>query len=425
MPSGASVATSDPTCASRVCPIFQPGLFDAIRVCSTENSSKPTHQRSNPTLEGPIPHLGTSWSSRVTSVRHRASPSATLERHQRPSPSVTERNPRASPASVTERHRAQPSSVTSVRHRASPSATLERHQRPSPSVTERNPRASPASVTERHRAQPSSVTSVRHRASPSATLERHQRPSPSVTERNPRASPASVTERHRAQPSSVTSVRHRASPSATLERHQRPSPSVTSTPAPVTSARPRPSPAHARARHQRTSVPTSSRHRARPCPCTSILAPEYPFKGSTESPDSQTLPRLFPRIPRLEIRPSRPIEIKEYKHRRGLGFRPSCHEIIEARRGNHLHRLTAHYGRLNRGTPVPPLSHFFPGPSHTIGGTLDGLSSDSDDTPTAPSAVYAVTKEIPLGVHIRLAQENEELNNWTSVPRYSAVIADV
>ncbi|PKI75906.1 hypothetical protein CRG98_003705 [Punica granatum] len=121
---------------------------------------------------------------------------------------------------------------------------------------------------------------------------------------------------------------------------------------------------------------------------------------------------------------SRPVEIEEYKHRRGLGFRPSCHEIIEARKGNHLHRLAAYYGRLNRGTSVPPLSHFFPGPSHTIGGTLDGPSSDSDDTPATSSAVYAVTEEIPSGVHIRLAQENEELDNWTSVPRYSVVIAD-
>ncbi|PKI78399.1 hypothetical protein CRG98_001220 [Punica granatum] len=122
---------------------------------------------------------------------------------------------------------------------------------------------------------------------------------------------------------------------------------------------------------------------------------------------------------------SRPIEIEEYKHRRGLGFRPSYHEIIEARRGHHLHRLAAHYGRLNRGIPIPPLSRFFPGPSHTIGATLDGPSSDSDDTPAAPSAVYAVIEEIPSGVHIRLAQENEELDNWTSVLRYSAVIADV
>ncbi|PKI59190.1 hypothetical protein CRG98_020419 [Punica granatum] len=69
---------------------------------------------------------------------------------------------------------------------------------------------------------------------------------------------------------------------------------------------------------------------------------------------------------------NRPIEVEVYKHRRGLGFRPSCHEIIEARRGNHLHRLATHYG-----------------------------------------------------VHIRPAQENEELNNWTSVLHYSAVIADV
>ncbi|PKI43771.1 hypothetical protein CRG98_035838 [Punica granatum] len=119
---------------------------------------------------------------------------------------------------------------------------------------------------------------------------------------------------------------------------------------------------------------------------------------------------------------SRPIEIEEYRHRRGLGFRPSCHEIIETRSGNHLHRLAAYYGRLNRGTPVPPLSHFFPEPSHTIGGTLEGPSSDSDDTPAAPSTVYAVTDEIPSGVHIRLAQENEELDDWISFPRYSAMI---
>ncbi|OWM84382.1 hypothetical protein CDL15_Pgr017486 [Punica granatum] len=56
-----------------------------------------------------------------------------------------------------------------------------------------------------------------------------------------------------------------------------------------------------------------------------------------------------------------------------------------------------------RGSPVPPLSHFFPGPSRTIGGTLDGPSSDFDDTPATPSAVYAVTEEISSGVHIRLA----------------------
>ncbi|PKI72453.1 hypothetical protein CRG98_007153 [Punica granatum] len=80
---------------------------------------------------------------------------------------------------------------------------------------------------------------------------------------------------------------------------------------------------------------------------------------------------------------------------------------------------------IEEGIPVPPLSHFFPKPSHTIGRTLDGPSSDSDDTPAAPSAVYAVTEETPSGVHIRLAQEIEELDNWTSVPRYSAVIADV
>ncbi|PKI65184.1 hypothetical protein CRG98_014423, partial [Punica granatum] len=98
--------------------------------------------------------------------------------------------------------------------------------------------------------------------------------------------------------------------------------------------------------------------------------------------------------------------------------------IIEARKGNHLHCLAAYYGRLNRGTPVPPLSRFFPGPSRIIGGTLDGPSSDSDDTSATPSAVYAVTEEIPSGVHVCLAHENEKLDNWTSVPRYSVVIAD-
>ncbi|PKI54130.1 hypothetical protein CRG98_025494 [Punica granatum] len=120
-----------------------------------------------------------------------------------------------------------------------------------------------------------------------------------------------------------------------------------------------------------------------------------------------------------------PIEIEEYKNRRGLGFRPSCHEIIEARRGKHLHRLAAFYGKVNRGVPVLPLSHFFPAPPHVIGGTLDGPSSVSDTEPVDMPAICAVTEETLLGVHIRLAQENEEFNNWTSVPCYSAVIADV
>ncbi|PKI50213.1 hypothetical protein CRG98_029396 [Punica granatum] len=108
---------------------------------------------------------------------------------------------------------------------------------------------------------------------------------------------------------------------------------------------------------------------------------------------------------------SRPIEVKEYKNGRGLGFRPSSHEIIEAPRGNHLHHLAAHYGRLNRGIPVPPLSHFFPGPPHVAGNTLDGPSSDSDNTPDALPTVYAVIEEISSGVHVRLAQENEQLDN--------------
>ncbi|PKI34203.1 hypothetical protein CRG98_045406 [Punica granatum] len=48
----------------------------------------------------------------------------------------------------------------------------------------------------------------------------------------------------------------------------------------------------------------------------------------------------------------RPIEMEEYRNRRGLGFRPSCHEIVQARRGKHLHLLAVHYEKLFRGIPV-------------------------------------------------------------------------
>ncbi|PKI32891.1 hypothetical protein CRG98_046719 [Punica granatum] len=94
---------------------------------------------------------------------------------------------------------------------------------------------------------------------------------------------------------------------------------------------------------------------------------------------------------------NRPVEIEEYKNRRGLDFRPSCHEIIEARRGKHLHRLAAHYGKINRGIPVPPLSHFFSGPQHIVGGTLDGPSSDSDDALVDLPGICVVTEETPSG----------------------------
>ncbi|PKI49433.1 hypothetical protein CRG98_030165 [Punica granatum] len=122
---------------------------------------------------------------------------------------------------------------------------------------------------------------------------------------------------------------------------------------------------------------------------------------------------------------NRPIEIEEYKNMRGLGFRPSCHEIIEARRGKHLHRLAARNGKINKGIPVHPLSYFFPGPPHIVGGTLDGPSSNSDSEPVDLPTICAVTEETTPRAYIRLAQENEELNNWTSIPHYSAVIADV
>ncbi|PKI46708.1 hypothetical protein CRG98_032903 [Punica granatum] len=109
-----------------------------------------------------------------------------------------------------------------------------------------------------------------------------------------------------------------------------------------------------------------------------------------------------------------PIEIEDNKNRRGLGYRPSCHEIVQARNGKHLHHLAAHYGRINRGIPIPPLSYFFPGSPCIVGGTLQDSYLDSDGASVDELAIYAVSEETPPGVHIRPAQENEHLDNWTS-----------
>ncbi|PKI48955.1 hypothetical protein CRG98_030653 [Punica granatum] len=73
--------------------------------------------------------------------------------------------------------------------------------------------------------------------------------------------------------------------------------------------------------------------------------------------------------------------------------------------------------RLNRGIPVPPLSHFFLGPPLIIRSTSDGPSSDYDDTTDILPTVYAVTEEIPLGVHIRPAlHSNPNLRHIGSNP---------
>ncbi|PKI78466.1 hypothetical protein CRG98_001106 [Punica granatum] len=48
----------------------------------------------------------------------------------------------------------------------------------------------------------------------------------------------------------------------------------------------------------RPAVRTATRPRTPSSPNVHALAPEHLSKGSTESPDSRTLPRLFPRIPR-------------------------------------------------------------------------------------------------------------------------------
>ncbi|PKI53188.1 hypothetical protein CRG98_026429 [Punica granatum] len=128
----------------------------------------------------------------------------------------------------------------------------------------------------------------------------------------------------------------------------------------------------------------------------------------------------------------RPIEMEEYRNRRGLGFRPSCHEIVQARHGKHLYHLAAQYGKLFKGIPIPPLSQFFAAPPQIMGGTSDSPITKSDDFSSdaieaflALPAIYAVTKETSSRVHNRPVQEDEKLTNWTSVPLYSAIVADV
>ncbi|PKI71430.1 hypothetical protein CRG98_008167 [Punica granatum] len=126
-----------------------------------------------------------------------------------------------------------------------------------------------------------------------------------------------------------------------------------------------------------------------------------------------------------------PVQVEEYRNRRGLDFRPSCHEIVQARRDKHLYRLAVHYGKLSRGIPVPPLSQFFSGPPLVVGGTSDDIPTESEDSspdmidaPFVLSDVYAIIEETSSRAPIRLAQENQGLNNWTAIPSYSVVVAD-
>ncbi|PKI78870.1 hypothetical protein CRG98_000731 [Punica granatum] len=105
-----------------------------------------------------------------------------------------------------------------------------------------------------------------------------------------------------------------------------------------------------------------------------------------------------------------PVEVEDYWNRRGLGFRTSCHEIVQALRSSHLHRLAAHYGKLSKGIPVPQFSQFFPRPPHVVGGTSNDPSSKLEDSSSntvealfALPAVYAIIEETSSGVPIRLA----------------------
>ncbi|OWM90863.1 hypothetical protein CDL15_Pgr027350 [Punica granatum] len=67
-----------------------------------------------------------------------------------------------------------------------------------------------------------------------------------------------------------------------------------------------------------------------------------------------------------------------------------------------------------------------------MGGTFDSPITEPDDfsfdaveTFLTLPAIYAVTEETSVGVHICPAREDEELVNWTTVPLYSAMVADV
>ncbi|OWM90867.1 hypothetical protein CDL15_Pgr027354 [Punica granatum] len=55
----------------------------------------------------------------------------------------------------------------------------------------------------------------------------------------------------------------------------------------------------------------------------------------------------------------------------------------------------------------------------------DDFSSDAVEAFLALPTIYAVTEETSSRVHIRPVRGDGELINWTSVPLYSAIVADV
>ncbi|OWM88480.1 hypothetical protein CDL15_Pgr023981 [Punica granatum] len=63
------------------------------------------------------------------------------------------------------------------------------------------------------------------------------------------------------------------------------------------------------------------------------------------------------------------------------------------------------------------------GTSNSPSTESDDISSDAVEAFLALPAIYTVTEETSSGVHIRPAQENEELTNWTAVPLYSAIVS--
>ncbi|PKI41509.1 hypothetical protein CRG98_038100, partial [Punica granatum] len=95
---------------------------------------------------------------------------------------------------------------------------------------------------------------------------------------------------------------------------------------------------------------------------------------------------------------NRSIEVEEYKHRRGLSFRPSCHENIEARRSNRLHRLATHYGilQVDDEGEKSGWKMYFDGAVNSMGSGIGAvlISPDAHYYPVAAKIDFSCTNNV-------------------------------
>ncbi|PKI63902.1 hypothetical protein CRG98_015683 [Punica granatum] len=112
--------------------------------------------------------------------------------------------------------------------------------------------------------------------------------------------------------------------------------------------------------------------RAPSSPNVHALAPEHPSKRSAESPDSRTLPRLFPRIPRLGVRHASPQE----------GGTP---KLRDSKARNAGPDESPHSGPYTRN-PNRASSSSAPGHGRTIDPTPWVPSTDTPEDAEAPEA---------------------------------------